>query len=689
MKKNSYKLSYYALIILAISLVSLLAGRLLFSRGPDSSYRRIMTDNRITATIDFSLSGENYSSYNAFNYAVKSYKLKYFDQNGNVVTDPGLIEAQKKKDDLKAKGLDPKDYLEDWMLDQPEIKSEYKTFYLTNEYEKNEFDPLEIEMRDNDFLITGSVINNSIVIDKVQKSQRLMDSDYNFFDKSFKSKINDSFRDLNSKNNIKNLKFAYYTSLDDEVFKEIERDVFRDQVFVQIGISVLIAAILSLLLGIFMNMEKVDGSESLRKVFKLPIELVITLFVIFAFSAAGISSMNQIYSNLYIFYFLYLIGLVIVSIIVNYLVILLKSIFNKNTENYLLKNSLIYRIFTGAISEFSNIDEENKNIKNAKIKFTLVYFGICFVLFIVFLFFASLYSSALEGIVIPMILFGIFIYYILMKNINEVARISRESSEIVKGNYKKNIEKKGGLYDGIVDNFNNIGENLDLAIEDAVKSERLKTELITNVSHDLKTPLTSIINYSDLLSKDDNTKDEVKEYSKIINEKSNKLKVLIEDLFEVSKATSNNIELDRQELDFNSLVQQSIGEWEDKISEKNIEIISNLPEDKLMLNIDGQKFSRVLDNLFSNISKYALENSRVYVDLLEEDGVKLTIKNISKYPLNISAEELMERFTRGEKSRTTSGSGLGLSIASSFVRAHGASFNIEIDGDLFKVTIEF
>ncbi|MDU1023128.1 MAG: HAMP domain-containing sensor histidine kinase [Peptoniphilus harei] len=688
MKKNSYKLSYYALIILAISLISLLVGRLLFSRDPDSSYRRIMTDNRITSTIDLSLNGENYSSYNAFNYAVKSYKLKYFDQSGNVVTDPGLIEAQKKKDDLKAKGLDPKDYLEDWMLDQPEIKSEYKTFYLTNEYEKNEFDPLEIEMRYNDFLITGSVINDSIVIDKVQKSQRLIDSDYNFIEKSFKSKINDSFRDLNSKNNIKSLKFAYYASLDDEAFKEIDRDVFMDQVQVQIGVSVLIAAILSLLLGIFMNMEKVDGSESLRKVFKLPIEVVIILFVIFAFSSAGISSMNQIYSNLYIFYFLYLIGLVIVSLTVNYLVILLKSIFNKNTENYLLKNSLIYRIFTGAISEFSNIDAENINIKDAKIKFTIVYFGICFLLFLILLFFASMFAYAPERIVIPMILFGIFIYYILMKNINEVARISRESSEIVKGNYKKNIAKNGGLYDGIVDNFNNIGENLDLAIEDAVKSERLKTELITNVSHDLKTPLTSIINYSDLLSKDDNTEDEVKEYSKIINEKSNKLKVLIEDLFEVSKATSNNIELDRQELDFNSLVQQSIGEWEDKIKENNIEIISNLPEEKVMLKIDGQKFSRVLDNLFSNISKYALENSRVYVDLLEEDEVKLTIKNISKYPLNISAEELMERFTRGEKSRTTSGSGLGLSIASSFVRAHGASFDIDIDGDLFKVTIE-
>ncbi|MFR7872437.1 histidine kinase dimerization/phospho-acceptor domain-containing protein [Peptoniphilus grossensis] len=689
MKKNSYKLSYYALIILAISLISLLAGSFLFSMDPSSSYRRLMTEQRIYDTLAQSVNDNYYSGEASFNYAIKSYKLKYFDQNGNSITDLGMINAQNKKDELKKKGLDPKDYLEAWMLDQPELKSEYKTFYLTNEYEKNEFDPLEIEMRNNDFLITGSVQDNRIIIDEVQKTQRLMNSDYSFIDKSFKSKMNDYFYKINSKNNVKNLKFAYYASLDDEVFKEIERDVFRDQVQVQIGVSVLIAAVLSALLGLFMNIEKVDGSEGLRKVFKLPIELVIILFVIFVFSSAGISSMNQIYSNLYIFYFLYLIGLVIVSLTVNYLVILLKSIFNKNTENYLLKNSLIYRIFTGAISEFSNIDEENINIKNAKIKFTLVYFGICFVLFIVFLFLASLYSSALEGIVIPMILFGIFIYYILMKNINEVARISRESSEIVKGNYKKNIEKKGGLYDGIVDNFNNIGENLDLAIEDAVKSERLKTELITNVSHDLKTPLTSIINYSDLLSKDDNTEDEVKEYSKIINEKSNKLKVLIEDLFEVSKATSNNIELDRQELDFNSLVQQSIGEWEDKIKENNIEIISNLPEDKVMLNIDGQKFSRVLDNLFSNISKYALENSRVYVDLLEEDGVKLTIKNISKYPLNISAEELMERFTRGEKSRTTSGSGLGLSIASSFVRAHGASFDIDIDGDLFKVTIEF
>lgn len=690
MKKNSYKLSYYALTILAISLISLLAGIFLFSKNPDSSYRRILTENRIYNTIDLSLNGEDYSSYNGFNYAVKSYKLKYFDQNGNVITDRRAIEAQKKKDDLKSKGLDPKLYLDEDMINQPELKSEYKTFYLTNEYEKNEFDPLEIGMINNDFLITGSVVNNRITIDRVQKSQRLMDSDYNFIEKSFKSIINDSFRDLNSENSIKNLKFAYYTSLDDEVFNEIERDVFRDQIQVQIGLSVLIASVLSVILGLFMNMEKVNGSESLRKVFKFPIEVVLVLFFIFSMVGVMISSSGQVYTNLFIFYALYLVGLMIVSLTANYFVILLKSIFNKNTDNYLVENALIYRAFKASISEFSKVDKiEDKEINNAKMKFTLVYLVLCIVVFIVFLFFAAMFASAPEAILIPMIIFAGFIYFIILKNINQVARINREASEIVGGNYKKKIEKTGGLYDGIVDNFNNIGSNLDLAIEDAVKSERLKTELITNVSHDLKTPLTSILNYSDLLLKEDNSQEEAREYAKIINEKSNKLKVLIEDLFEVSKATSNNIELDRQELDFNSLVAQSIGEWEDKISENNIEIISNLPEEKVMLSIDGQKFSRVLDNLFSNISKYALENSRVYVDLRDEGGVKLTIKNISKYPLNISAEELMERFTRGEKSRTTSGSGLGLSIASSFVRAHGASFDIDIDGDLFKVTIEF
>ncbi len=162
----------------------------------------------------------------------------------------------------------------------------------------------------------------------------------------------------------------------------------------------------------------------------------------------------------------------IISLTANYFVILLKSIFNKNTENYLVENALIYRAFKASIREFSRVDKfDDKEINNAKMKFTLVYLGICFVVFLLFLFFAGMFVAAPEAMVIPLIIFAGFIYFIILKNINQVARINREASEIVGGNYKKKIEKTGGLYDGIVDNFNNIGSNLDLAIEDAVKSE--------------------------------------------------------------------------------------------------------------------------------------------------------------------------------------------------------------------------
>lgn len=692
MKKNSYKLSYFVLAIALISLISILVVAFLSPEKQDSVYRKNYTENIIYQTIDSSLIEDDYGYNEIFNYAIKSYKLKYFDKDGNVVTDPDSIEVQKKKDDLRERGLDPEKYLEDWMVSNPEIKSEYKTFYLTNNYEKSEFEPLDLKLGDNDLLITGTVKDNKVKIDKVEKSQALKDSEYKFLDKSFVNKLNENLRNINGKYNIKNMKFAYYTSLDDEVFNSIDRDIFRDNSFKEILISIVFASILSLVFSLFLKVEEIDKVEKLKKVFKFPIEAVILLLIIFLIFGLRVLDINLLYSNLYLFYSLYFIGLCIISLTVSYFIILLKSIFNKDTDNYLVKNSIINRIFKGLLAEFSENelgDESYKKIKNAKTKFTMIYFGICLVLFILFLFLASIPSSTNKGIIFPMILFGIFIYYILLKNINEVARINIESSEIVKGNYSHEISRSEGLYEGIVNNFNNIGSNLNVAVEEAIKSEKLKTELITNVSHDLKTPLTSIINYSDLLSKKNNTKDEIEEYSKIINEKSNKLKILIEDLFEVSKAASNNIELNRQELDFNSLVAQSVGEWEDKIAEKNIEIIQNLPQEKVILDIDGQKFSRVLDNLFSNISKYALENSRVYVELKNDENIKLTIKNISKYPLNISSDELMERFTRGEKSRTTSGSGLGLSIASSFVRAHGASFDINIDGDLFKVIIEF
>ena len=219
----------------------------------------------------------------------------------------------------------------------------------------------------------------------------------------------------------------------------------------------------------------------------------------------------------------------------------------------------------------------------------------------------------------------------------------------------------------------------------------MKSELITNVSHDLKTPLTSIINYIELIKKEENiTPEYLKDYVNVLDSKSKRLKVLIEDLFEASKASSGNIELNMEKIDIIQLLRQSIGELEEKLSEANLDLKINVPEDKVYVRADGRRLYRVLENLLSNISKYSLSNTRVYIDITEVEGrVKLIMKNISSYELNFDPEEIMERFKRADDSRNTEGSGLGLAIARDLVKLQGGEFAIDIDGDLFKSIIEF
>ena len=219
----------------------------------------------------------------------------------------------------------------------------------------------------------------------------------------------------------------------------------------------------------------------------------------------------------------------------------------------------------------------------------------------------------------------------------------------------------------------------------------MKSELITNVSHDLKTPLTSIINYIELIKKEENiTPEYLKDYVNVLDSKSKRLKVLIEDLFEASKASSGNIELNMEKIDIIQLLRQSIGELEEKLSEANLDLKINVPEEKVYVRADGRRLYRVLENLLSNISKYSLPNTRVYIDITEVEGrVKLIMKNISSYELNFDPEEIMERFKRADDSRNTEGSGLGLAIARDLVKLQGGEFAIDIDGDLFKSIIEF
>ncbi len=237
---------------------------------------------------------------------------------------------------------------------------------------------------------------------------------------------------------------------------------------------------------------------------------------------------------------------------------------------------------------------------------------------------------------------------------------------------------------------NHIGEGLHNAVEESLKSERLKTDLITNVSHDIKTPLTSIINYVDLLKRENIENEKVKGYIEILDNKSQRLKHLTEDLVEVSRVSSGNINLSMARLNFVELVHQTIGEFNEKFQAKNLELITNLPKESVVIIADGRRLWRIIENLYNNIAKYAMENTRVYADLTSADGkAQFSIKNISAQALNFSGDELTERFIRGDVSRSTEGSGLGLSIAKSLTESQGGEFKIYLDGDLFKVTIRF
>lgn len=235
-----------------------------------------------------------------------------------------------------------------------------------------------------------------------------------------------------------------------------------------------------------------------------------------------------------------------------------------------------------------------------------------------------------------------------------------------------------------------IATGLSEAVDRQVKSERLKADLITNVSHDLKTPLTSIISYVDLLKREDIDNPRVQEYLKVLDQKSTRLKTLTEDLVEASKASSGNVKIDFADINYNEIVEQALGEFEDKTSASKLEMVLNYPDHPVMISADGRHLWRVIENLLNNCCKYALRNSRVYVDIIdnEEEGTaSCTIKNISSRPLNISPEELTERFVRGDVSRTTEGSGLGLSIAKSLTRLMNGELIISIDGDLYKASI--
>ena len=448
--------------------------------------------------------------------------------------------------------------------------------------------------------------------------------------------------------------------------------------------SVIVLLMIAFYLFCAIGYKNGESGISLNTLDKIPYEIICVICgnVIIIVATILVNMLNDTFSYymvISLFLMLYILGYIACAV---WGITTIKRIkartFWKSFLTYKIMNWLVNKKLRKYAKEFSQKTSSSK-------KAFWYYWG--FVVISIVL--ACLVGSAMA--IMVLILFWLWTFYRIKKYIRQQDEIKEALEKIYQGNnevYLNNSELEGTQKEMAI-YINDIAGGFSNAIEESLKSERLKTELITNVSHDIKTPLTSIINYVDLLKKEDLQDERIKEYVEILDKKSQRLKKLTEDLVEASKVSSGNVKLTIEEINLKELINQSIGEFKDRFEEKGLQIESNMPEE-IKIKADNRYLYRVIENLFSNITKYALENSRVYIDITKEkDKIAMSVKNISKERLNISSDELMQRFVRGDKARYTEGSGLGLSIAKSLTELQGGTFNIYIDGDLFKVVIEW
>ena len=475
----------------------------------------------------------------------------------------------------------------------------------------------------------------------------------------------------------------------------------------------------------FTNTLRQQNNSFIKAMNKIPIEVKCLIYILFGVCFA--LTMELLFNdNLSRYYspklkfetiisdaniFFYLIGIPATIFLYTALYILvsdIKNVFNSGIYESCIKKSLIgkffLKLFKKLNSTFSKLMSfDISNTKNRKLMLVLginliIVWIIVFFTSFVFLYIVfgmggsySLFGSVILGMCIA-IIYSLFIFSYLKDRMCELEQLYMVTDEISLGNFNQHMELNLGIFNPILEKLNSISEGFKIAVDEEIKSQNLKTELISNVSHDLKTPLTSIISYIDLLKKENDMSETQKEYIEILEQKSQRLTLLIEDLFEASKAASGNISFNKSSLDLVSLLRQTIAENENEISASGLLFKIQLPdsEQKIICNLDGKRTYRIFDNLISNILKYSLPSSRVYIDVsLNMNKVLIVFKNISAYEMNFNPNDIAERFVRGDKSRNTDGSGLGLSIAKSFTELQGGEFNIYIDGDLFKVAISF
>lgn len=513
---------------------------------------------------------------------------------------------------------------------------------------------------------------------------------------------------------IKNAKFVYAIQKDlaySDNISDRKYEVEYSSIEQTAILFVLLTLVFFVVISFFIPYKGVKEIKIFNKIINLPIEIVFILIsILFLFiilsptflipntianKFESFLNSNIIYleilnldliSTKTLVYFINILYWIAVFSGVVFSVLIFKHILKSGIKNYIKNNCLTYKIFGYAyykIKKFiKTLDLKDSNTKRIFLV-SLINFAVVSIMCITW--FIGLFGALIYSVVVFVLLNNF--YKQASEDYNKLLDITKE---IANGNLDVSLDEDMGIFSSYKAEIINIKTGFKKAVEEEVKSQKMKTELISNVSHDLKTPLTSIISYTDLLKNEDITKEQQKEYIEILDKKSKRLQTLIEDLFEASKASSGDINLNIDDVDIVSLVKQTLVELDDKIKEQSLIIKSNMPNDKLILRLDSQRTFRVFENIIVNITKYALENSRVYIDIIDfEDKVEISFRNISKEEIDFTSTEITERFVRGDKSRNTEGSGLGLSIAKSFVELQGGKFDIIIDGDLFKVIIIF
>ena len=682
MKENK-KLKFSFLIVAMISLSLLLA-------MIPTTFNFITTNSRGVMTSymheDKKLIEDDFYKSKAFDEALIRPLLYWtstsiMDENDNGWYEKGYLENKKESAKTQLSYLKNLEYIA-INKDTNEVYSntDYKSI---EDFKKNIKGECDVDLSSNNDVISYTKQIKDKTFKKLNVNKELRDVlNYNLYDFDVCISINQNFEN-----------YGYYDKVS-QIKEDFDSEVIYFKIIIVSSIISLILFIVSISIYKKMKCEVLDRNSFYLKFYKtIPLEIYIIVGILLLYSLIGI-----IKTGYSVYYYYNVLDHLVYTFICIFGLFTIYYILRKELKSFdkpieILKTSLIVRVLILGKKIFKDTNKVTKSVPLAKriIILAMLSVGVGTIGWFIGFLFGSTLLLFLFGPILSLTIVILYVYYLIKK----LAYLSyiMEGTERIKGgdiHYKLDIIGDDN-FSNLAENINNIGEGLDKAIYNQLKSERLKSELITNVSHDLKTPLTSIINYIELIKKEEDIKPEhIKDYVNVLDSKSKRLKVLIEDLFEASKASSGNLELNMEKIDITQLLRQAIGEMEEKLSKANLDLKLRVPEEKTYIMADGKKLYRVLENLLSNISKYSLNNTRVYIDIIEDDDkVKLTMKNISSYELNFDPEEIMERFKRADESRNTEGSGLGLAIARDLVNAQGGRFEIDIDGDLFKSVVEF